>query len=223
MAIKLNIPRRKRSASGGTHWFYRDPVIASGVALFLILVVGFGTFFSYYYVKYDRIIDQKFKGPVFANSAKLYAIPQAVRVGEKIDGYDIAAQLRHAGYLEKDGQSQMGTYHLSQSGIEIKPGPQSYHSQESAKIHFKEGKVDSISSGSSDLYAYELEPQLVTSLFDAEQRSKRQVVTYDQIPAVLRNAIGEQALALLRSFRKRSTVEQIGLGRGMRWKLANGA
>jgi hypothetical protein len=39
--------------------------------------------------------------------------------------------------------------------------------------------------------------------------------------AVLRKAIGEQALALLRSYRKRGTVEQIGLGRGVRWKLAN--
>ena len=39
--------------------------------------------------------------------------------------------------------------------------------------------------------------------------------------AALRKAIGEQCLALLRLFRKRGTVEQIGLGRGMRWKLAS--
>ena len=43
---------------------------------------------------------------------------------------------------------------------------------------------------------------------------------FDAADAVLRKAIGEQALALLRSFRKRGTVEQIGLGRGVRWKLA---
>jgi hypothetical protein len=46
---------------------------------------------------------------------------------------------------------------------------------------------------------------------------------FDAADAVLRKAISEQALALLRSFRKRGTVEQIGLGRGVRWKLANGA
>jgi hypothetical protein len=33
-------------------------------------------------------------------------------------------------------------------------------------------------------------------------------------------AVGEQALAIVRSFRKRGRVEQIGIGRGMRWKLA---
>ena len=44
---------------------------------------------------------------------------------------------------------------------------------------------------------------------------------FDADDAALRKAIGEQALALMRSFRKRGTVEQIGLGRGMRWKLPN--
>ena len=37
-------------------------------------------------------------------------------------------------------------------------------------------------SSGSDLSAYELEPQLVTALFDAEQRSKRQLVKYNDIP-----------------------------------------
>jgi hypothetical protein len=46
---------------------------------------------------------------------------------------------------------------------------------------------------------------------------------FDADDAALRKAIGEQALALLRSFRKRGVAEQIGLGRGMCWKLTNGA
>ena len=43
---------------------------------------------------------------------------------------------------------------------------------------------------------------------------------FDAADAALRKAIGDQALAILRSFRKRGTIEQIGLGRGVRWKLA---
>jgi len=41
---------------------------------------------------------------------------------------------------------------------------------------------------SRDLAAYELEPQLVTSLFDAEQRSKRSLVKYDDIPKMMVDA-----------------------------------
>src|SRR5712671_5993019 len=46
---------------------------------------------------------------------------------------------------------------------------------------------------------------------------------FDAADAVLRKAIGDQVLTTLRAFRKRGTAEQIGLGRGVRWKLANGA
>jgi hypothetical protein len=43
---------------------------------------------------------------------------------------------------------------------------------------------------------------------------------FDAADAVLRKAIGDQSLAVMRSFRKRGMVEQIGLGRGVRWKPA---
>jgi hypothetical protein len=46
---------------------------------------------------------------------------------------------------------------------------------------------------------------------------------FDLADSVLRKAIAEQALTMLRSFRKRGTVEQIGLGRGLRWKLTHEA
>jgi hypothetical protein len=43
---------------------------------------------------------------------------------------------------------------------------------------------------------------------------------FDAVDAALRKAIGDQVLAILRSFRKRGMIEQIGLGRGVKWKLA---
>jgi hypothetical protein len=42
---------------------------------------------------------------------------------------------------------------------------------------------------------------------------------FDAADALLRKAISEQVLTIMRSFRKRGTVEQIGLGRGVRWKF----
>jgi hypothetical protein len=46
---------------------------------------------------------------------------------------------------------------------------------------------------------------------------------FDAADIVLHKAIGQQALTIMRSFRKRGMVEQIGLGRRVRWRLANGA
>ncbi len=186
MAIKLRIPHRKNGKTTGG----RDPVLRFALASFIVLAALFVVFFSYFYVKYDRIIDHRFKGPVFANSAKIYAAPQPVAVGQKADLRGISAALRHAGYGEKDGQSPIGTYHVSGSSIQIQPGPGSYHSPEPATIRVREGHVESITGNSgAQLDAYEREPEMVTSLSEGDQRSKRQVVKFNDIPKVLVDAV----------------------------------
>ena len=188
MAIKVKIPKKKKK-SGAGKWISRDPVIRVALVVFIVLSLSICAWFSYYYIKYDRIIDQRFKGPVFSSSAQIYAIPRAVKVGEKVDLREIEAQLRRAGYSENDGPSPMGTYHALKDGIEIKPGPQSYHSPEPATIRVEGGEVSSIAGKSGELEAYELEPRMITALFDAEQRSKRRLVKYDDIPKVLVDAV----------------------------------
>src|SRR5437667_216633 len=190
VAIKLKIPKIKSGGKSGKSLLPRDPIVRAELGVFVILSALVGGFFSYYYVTYDHIIDKRFRGAVFSNSAKIYAIPKTVRVTEKIDAHEIAAELRRAGYSEKDGQSPLGSYRLVGHGIEIDPGPESYHSPEPATITIRGGKVDSITSKpGGDLAAYELEPQLVTALFDAEQRSKRQIVKYQDIPKVMVDAV----------------------------------
>jgi penicillin-binding protein 1B len=195
MAITLKIPTARRGGQSGKgrgkgSWLAGDPVVRIALLCFLsasLIVIGF---FTYWYVKYDRIIEQRFRGPAFATSAKIFAAPRVVWVGSKVTLPEIAAELRHAGYTEKEGESPLGSYRLHGGSIEVGPGPESYHSPESATITVANGAVSSINSRSAgDLEAYELEPQMLTSLFDAEQRSKRQLVKYDQIPKVMVEAV----------------------------------
>jgi penicillin-binding protein 1B len=195
MAIKLKIPtarstgQRGRSRGQGS-LLARDPIVRIALLGFLslsLLIVGF---FTYWYVKYDRIIEQRFRGPVFASSAKIFASPQVVKIGSKLTISEIAAELRHAGYSEKDGESPLGSYRLHGGAIEVLPGPESYHSPEPATISVADGAVSAINSrASGELAAYELEPQMLASLFDAEQRSKRQLVKYEDIPKIIVEAV----------------------------------
>jgi penicillin-binding protein 1B len=183
VAIKLKIPKSK----SGT-WLPRDPLVRLALLIFVAVSVALIAFFSFFYVKYDRIIEARFKGPVFGSSARIYAEPETVRLGEKIDAKEIASLLRRAGYTEHDGESPLGTYHLAKGGIQISPGPESYHSPDPAEIKFTGGKVDSITDKSGELEAYELEPVLVTSLFNAD-RAKRQVIKYQEIPKIMVDAV----------------------------------
>jgi len=184
VAIKVKIPRGNKSGVGG-----RDPVLRSALMGFVVLAAIFVVIFSYFYVKYDRIITRRFAGPVFANAAKIYATPPTVTVGEKNELKAIAAELRHAGYSEKSGESKMGSYRLTGNSIEVQPGQGSYHSPEPAVIRVSAGRVESISGNGNQLDAYELEPEMITSLFEGDQRSKRQVVHYDEMPKVLVDAV----------------------------------
>jgi penicillin-binding protein 1B len=195
MAIKLKIPATRSGGRNGkdrgrNRLLARDPIVRVALITFLSLSLLVIAFFSYWYVKYDRIIEQRFRGPVFASSAKIFAAPQMVRIGEKVTISEIAAELRHAGYTDKEDESPLGSYRLHGGSLEVMPGPESYHSPEPATITVADGVVSTINSRSAGaLEAYELEPQMLTSLFDAEQRSKRQLVKYDEIPKIMVDAV----------------------------------
>lgn len=188
MALKLKIPKRK-----GGRLNLSDPIVRAALAAFIIVCTIFFGVFAFYYIRYQKLIDQKMAGPVFANSSKIYAIPRALYPGYTITRDQIIAELRKTGYTEESekGESKLGTYHAVSKGVEVRPGPESFHSSEGAVIKVDTGAVSSITSldNGQQLGAYELEPQLVTGLFDAQQRSKRRLVTYDEIPTNLINAI----------------------------------
>ena len=188
MAIKLKIPFGKSTTKGGLT-APRDPLVRAALVIFLVAAISSCVVFSYFYIKYDRMIARRFSGAVFSNSAKIYAIPRVIRPSDRTDAKEIAAQLRHAGYSDQPGQSPLGSYRLLNDGIEITPGPGSYHSAEPAQITIQGGAINHIVSRGNDLSAYELEPQIITSLFDSEQRSKRQVVKYEEIPKVMVDAV----------------------------------
>jgi penicillin-binding protein 1B len=193
VTIKIRIPKSNGAESKKIRGLPRDPVLRAALAAFLILAVSFTVAFSYFYIKYDRVIERRFRTPVFTNSAKIYALPRTVRDGEKIEAREIAADLKRAGYSEsghgdKD-DSPLGTFRVVNGGIEITPGGESYHSPEPARIDIADGVVDKITSKGAELSAYELEPQQVTALFDAEQRQKRELVKYNEIPPQMVQAV----------------------------------
>ncbi len=161
--------------------------LVAGAAMALAVFVVFG----FYYVKYEGIVDTRLKKPLFAETAKIYAAPREVRPGQKLGIHLIASQLREAGYTT-GGASQpspVGTYAEGAESISVNPGPQSFHSEDPATIRINDGVVGSIIDGNGhELASYELEPLLITDLSDAN-RTKRRLITYDEIPQNLVHAV----------------------------------
>ena len=115
-----------------------------------------------------------------------------VRPGQKLSVHLIANELRDAGY-SSDGASQvsqLGTFSEGVQAITVRPGPQSFHAQDSAAIHVGAGVVQSITDDKGQpLSSYELEPLLITGLSDDANRTKRRLITYNEIPSNLVQAV----------------------------------
>jgi penicillin-binding protein 1B len=198
VAIKVKVPdrspavRASKSTARTRHFSFRDPLVKLFVAGFILAGIVFMGVFAYVYVKYERVVDRRMAGGIFSNAAKIYARPRTLSVGEKIDEAELTAELRRAGYSE-GSDSPIGRYHLGPDGLHVTPGPQSFHGADSAAvIRFERGKVSSISAAGGNnqaIDAYELEPQLVTALFEGQDRSKRELIKFQDIPPVLVNAV----------------------------------
>lgn len=166
-------------------------LLAFGGIVLLTAIIG-GSVFAYYYSKYERIVGERMAKPLFVQTAKIYAAPKEVRVGQKLSPRTIGLELREAGYSGDNDRdhSQMGTFSENDSSITIRPGPQSYHSEQGATVSFNKGLVQQITGdGGQALVAYELEPELITGLSEDQNRTKRTLVTYDQLPPELVNAV----------------------------------
>jgi penicillin-binding protein 1B len=186
MALKIRFAR-----STGKHpWVllvFRIAILTFGVVVLTGLSVC-----SYFYFKYGHIVDERLKQPIFANTAKIFAAPREVRPGQKLSVTLLANELRNAGY-SLDGASSssaLGTYSESGNAIAVHPGPESYHAQDGATIHVGAGVVVSITDDHGQaLSSYELEPILITGLSDDPNRTKRRLITYDEIPYNLVQAV----------------------------------
>lgn len=147
---------------------------------------------GYLYVKYGRIVDARLQHPLFKNTAKIYAAPREVRPGQKLTVRWIADELRQAGYTTTGAykDSPLGTYRQEPGAISVSPGPQSYHAQDGATIHVTDGVVQSITDDhGQQLASYELEPLMITGLSEDANRTKRRLITYDEIPQNLVQAV----------------------------------
>jgi len=191
MALKVRLEKPKLKISWPkltfSSWLVRG--VIGGVLL--VGLVGLAIFGAYY-SKYASIVDERLKQPLFANTAKIYAAPREVRPGQKLSARLIANELRAAGYTA-DGSahsSQMGTFTENVDSITVRPGAQSYHAPDAATIHTRGGVVDSISDDrGQSLSSYELEPLLITGLSEDANRTKRRLLTYDEIPPNLVHAV----------------------------------
>ena len=158
----------------------------------VLLCIAAAITFSVFYSKYERIVDERIRRPIFNEPAQIFAAADRISVGDQRTLDSIITDLRLAGYASggEDVTANAGIYSQHGPKIQVKPGPDSFQPHQQATVQITNGQIDAITGSKGEsLPFYDLEPQLVTGLFDAKKRSKRRLLTYGEIPAVVRDAI----------------------------------
>ncbi len=182
--MRVRIPRNARLARFFMGRAGRIVVFSSALLMIAGIIV-----FLYFYNKYAAVIDEKLKAGVFANTAKIYAAPESVAVGDAGNPEQIAGELRRSGYSESR-DNPIGFYQIHLNAIEIFPGKESYFDQEAGLIKFTDGKISQIVSLQDNTVRgfYQLEPKLITNV-SGSSREKRRLVKFQDIPLVLVQAV----------------------------------
>ena len=147
--------------------------------------------FAYYYVQFGKLIDQRLTGQVFQNTSRVFSAPGHVYLGETMHASDLATYLLRAGYQEGEAEGALGYFKVKGPSVEIRPSSASYFRGGNAlRVDFSGGSISRIVdlSAVAPRDSAEIEPELITNLFDSS-REKRRVVRFDDLPKNLVDAV----------------------------------
>jgi len=167
---------------------------AFGLALLgggLVLLLAVTGVFAFYYVRFGREINQRLTGQIYQNTSRVYSAPGHIFVGETMRASELTSYLLAAGYQEGVAAGSAGQFHLANSTVEIRPSAESYFRESNAlRVNFSGSEIAHISemSNGAEVDSAQIEPQLITNLFD-DSREKRRVMKYDDLPPVMVHAV----------------------------------
>ena len=185
MALRLQIPKGALLVRLLLHPVGK--ILLASTLFFFIAALGV---FTYFYVHYARLIDEKLAVGPFAKTSRIYAAPSTLSVGETVTLEELAAHLDRCGYT-RASTNIVGWYNLREDAIEIFPGSESYFDkQDPGVVKVRDGKIVQLISlrDNTELTRYSLEPELITNLFD-KNRQKRRLVKFADLPKHLVDAV----------------------------------
>ncbi|MGH9773215.1 MAG: transglycosylase domain-containing protein, partial [Candidatus Acidiferrales bacterium] len=165
-----------------------------GIGLLVValacLLAGAGVV-GYYYISFGYLIQQRLTGQIFHNTSSVFSAPGHIYVGETLRENELTTYLLNDGYQEGQTTAAPGEVLIRDSIVEIRPSAKSYFQGGNAlRVEFSGAEVASISQlpNGTQVQSAEIEPELITNLFDST-REKRRVVQYRDLPPLLVHAV----------------------------------
>ena len=158
--------------------------------VFGIFVIA-GGIFTYYYMKYSRMIEARLTGGIFQNTTQIFSAPEHISAAQAWGPDDLTDYLTRVGYRPQEDPNALGQYTVLGNTVDIRPSKLSYFGRKNAlAVQFRGKSIKSIRplEGGPEMDTAEIEPELITNLFDSA-REKRRQVRYEDLPVMLVDAI----------------------------------
>jgi len=160
-----------------------------GIVFFVVFVSA--SIFAWYYVKYARMIDARLSGHVLQNTTQIFSAPEQISTGQAWGPQDLTQYLQRIGYRPEADDTSLGQYTVQGNSVDVRPSKLSYFAGANAiSVKFAGKSIQSIRplKGGAEMGVADIEPELITNLFDSA-REKRRAVRYEDLPPTLVNAI----------------------------------
>ena len=171
--------------------FFTSTIGLTILGTIFVSFLAAGGVFIYYYVKYSRMIDARLSGNVLQNTTQIFSAPEHISAGQAWGPEDLTAYLTRVGYRPIQDASAIGQFTAQENTVDIRPSNLSYFAGNNAlAVQFRGKSIRSIKplAGGGELDTAEIEPELITNLFDSA-REKRRPVRYEDLPVMLVDAI----------------------------------
>src|SRR5262249_57561015 len=137
------------------------------------------------------MIDARLSGNILQNTTQIFSASEQISIGQTMGPEELTQYLQRVGYRPEADENSLGQYTKQGSTVDVRPSKMSYFAGGNAlAVKFAGKSIQSIRplGGGAELGAAEIEPELITNLFDSA-REKRRPVRYEDLPPTLVNAI----------------------------------
>ncbi len=186
----------------------------------LLVVTSSGLVFGAWYLKrLEDTVTEKFEKPFSSFPSKIYSDSYLLYVGINLRLDELAEKLRRLGYFEvQAAPKRKGEYRVVRQGVmeiylhdfdfptEKRPGVPIRISQQGSMV----GRIENLATG-KDMFDLELEPELVTGLYERIWQERKLVKLADVPPLLVKAILAVED----ERFYSHSGVDPIGILRAM--------
>src|SRR5215467_8533689 len=137
------------------------------------------------------MIDARLTGGILQNTTQIFSAPEHISAAQAWGAEDLTGYLTRVGYRPQEDPNALGQFTVQGNTVDVRPSRLSYFGGKNAlAVQFRGKSIKTIRplEGGPEMDSAEIEPELITNLFDSA-REKRRPVRYEDLPVMLVDAI----------------------------------